>query len=312
MKQYRVIANPAARRGAAAAAIPRIERQLSKRGLSFDIVLTQRPGHAIGLAYEAAAAGYEVVVAAGGDGTANEVLNGLMTAKQAGKGRPAIGLLGVGRGNDFAHGVGVPATLEEATDVLAEDHRRVIDVGRVAGGRFPEGRYFGNCVGVGFDAVGTIEANKLPNLGGFLTYFAAVLKTIFLYYEAPLTRIDYDGETVCQPSLMVSVMNGQRLGGGFLMAPDGKPDDGLFDLCIAGEVSRARMFALIPHFLRGTQATQEQIKAVQASRVSITALEGSLPAQTDGEILCVDGQHLDIELLPRQIEVVCCAATGAQ
>jgi diacylglycerol kinase (ATP) len=125
-----------------------------------------------------------------------------------------------------------------------------------------------------------------------------------LYYKAPLTTIEYDGQRLTQPSLMISIMNGQRLGGGFVMAPDAEPDDGLFDLCIAHEVSRARMFGLIPHFLRGTQATQEPITTGQAAHISITAVDGSLPAHTDGEISCVDGQHLEIELLSRQIEVV--------
>jgi len=255
-------------------------------------------------------AGWDVIVAAGGDGTANEVINGLMEAKQAGQHSAALGVLCIGRGNDFAHGVGVPYDLEYACRMLVEDHRRMIDVGRVAGGRYPQGRYFGNCVGVGFDAIGTIEVAKLPRLGGFLSYFIAVLKTIFLYYKAPLTTVEYDGQTLTQPSLMVSIMNGQRLGGGFVMAPDAEPDDGLFDLCIAHEVSRARMFSLIPHFLRGTQATQEPIKTGQAAHISITAVEGSLPAQTDGEILCTDGRHLEIELLARQIEVVCRSPGG--
>jgi diacylglycerol kinase family enzyme len=99
-------------------------------------------------------------------------------------------------------------------------------------------------------------------------------------------------------------MNGQRLGGGFYTAPDGKPDDGLFDLCIAHEVSRARIFGLIPHFLRGTQATQAPIKTGQARRVVVTAIEGVLPAHADGETLCTDGQRLEIELLPSQIEII--------
>ena len=305
MNDYRVIINPAAGGGTGARSVPEIKRLLANQGLRFDCVQTEYPGHATELAERAAAEGYGVVVAAGGDGTANEVLNGLMAAKLAGKEVPALGILGVGRGNDFGYGVGVPRELGEACSVLAGGHRRTIDVGRVIGGRFPQGRYFGNCVGVGFDAIGTIEANKLPRMGGFLTYFVAVLKTIFLYYRAPLTRIEFDGETITQPSLMVSVMNGQRLGGSFLMAPEGSASDGLFDLCIAGQVSRLRMFALIPHFLRGTQATQKAITTARAARVSIAALEGSLPAQTDGEILCVDGEHLDIELLPRQVSVVC-------
>jgi diacylglycerol kinase (ATP) len=305
METYKIIANPTAGGGAGERAIPQIERLLAKYNLDSDIVRTQRPWHAAELAREAATAGWDVIVAAGGDGTANEVINGLMEAKQAGKHSSAMGVLCIGRGNDFAHGVGVPHDLEHACRVLVEDHRRMVDVGRVVGGIYPQGRYFGNCVGVGFDAIGTIEVAKLPRLGGFLSFFIAVLKTIFLYYRAPLTTVEYDGQTLTQPSLMVSIMNGRRLGGGFMMAPDAEPDDGLFDLCIAHEVSRARMFSLIPHFLRGTQATQEPITTGQAAHISVTAVAGSLPAHTDGEILCIDGQHLEIELLARQIEVIC-------
>lgn len=304
MKKYKVIANPAAGGGAGARAIPRIEQWLAKYGLDFDIVHTERSWHGAELAREAAIARWDVIVAAGGDGTSNEVINGLMEAKLAGGSTSALGILSIGRGNDFAHGVNVPYDLEQACQVLAEDHRRMIDVGRVVGGRYPQGRYFGNCVGIGFDAIGTIEVAKLPRMGGFLSFFVAVLKTIFLYYRAPLTTVVYDDQTLTQPSLMVSVMNGQRLGGGFIMAPDAKPDDGLFDLCIAGEVSRPRMFGLIPHFLRGTQAAQKPITTGRAARISITAVEGSLPAHTDGEILCIDGNRLEIELLPRQVEVV--------
>ncbi len=167
------------------------------------------------------------------------------------------------------------------------------------------GRYFGNCGGVGFDAIATIEAAKLPRWGGFLSFLVAVLKTIFLYNKAAVSTVVYDGKNLTQPSLMISVMNGRRLGGGFFMAPNSEPDDGLFDLCIAHEVSPARIFRLIPHFLHGTQSTQKEITTGQAARISITAVEGALPAQTDGEILCVDGQRLEIELLPRQIEVIC-------
>ena len=310
MKKYKIIANPTAGGGAGERAIPQIERLLTKHSLDFDIVRTKQSWHAAELAREAVIAGYDVIVAAGGDGTANEVINGLMEAKQARKHSFAMGVLSVGRGNDFAHGVGVPHDLEHACQVLVENHRRPIDIGRVVGGMYPQGRYFGNCVGVGFDAIGTIEAAKLPRLGGFLSYFIAVLKTVFLYYKAPLTTVEYDGQTLTQPSLMISIMNGRRLGGGFMMAPDAEPDDGLFDLCIAHEVSRARIFSLIPHFLRGTQDTQEPITTGQAARISITALEGSLPAQTDGEILCIDGQHLEIELLSRQIEVICQSPGG--
>jgi diacylglycerol kinase (ATP) len=305
MPRYKIIVNPVAGRGDGERAIPQIEPVLSGYGLDFDLVRTERPWHAADLAQEAVAAGYDHVAAVGGDGTANEVLNGLMRAKQAGVGTCAMGVLCVGRGNDFAFGVGIPTDLEAGCQALAQGYRRTVDVGRVAGGLYPEGRYFGNGVGIGFDAVVGFEAVKLTWLHGFPSYIVAVLKTVFLYYKAPLTTIEYEGQTITQPSLMISIMNGQRMGGGFMMAPEGEPDDGLFDLCIARQVSRARIFGLIPHFLRGTQATQEPIRTGRARRVVVNAVEGVLPAHADGETLCTDGRRLELELLPRQIEVIC-------
>jgi YegS/Rv2252/BmrU family lipid kinase len=307
MNRYRIIVNPTAGRGEGERATPRIEALLGECGLDFDLVRTRDPWHASELAREAVAEGYDCVVAVGGDGTANEVLNGLMRAKREGVGTSAMGMLCVGRGNDFAFGVEIPRDLEEGCEVLARGHRRWIDVGRVAGGLYPEGRFFGNGVGIGFDAVVGFEAVKMTWLHGFASYLAAVLKTVFLYYSAPSTSIEYDGQTVTQPSLMISIMNGRRMGGGFLMAPEGQPDDGLFDLCIAREVSRTRIFGLIPHFLRGTQASQEPICTGRARRVVVTALEGVLPAHADGETLCTDGQRLEFELLPHQIEVISAA-----
>jgi diacylglycerol kinase (ATP) len=334
MPRYKIIANPVAGRGAGERSVLQVERILSGYGLDFDIVRTERPWHAAELAQEAAAAGYDVVVAMGGDGTSNEVLNGLMRARTpipvpspyegegespipvpspyegegetaTSGGRCAMGMLCVGRGNDFAYGAGVPIDLEVGCWALAQRHRRTIDVGRVIGGRYPEGRYFGNGIGIGFDAVVGFEAVKMTRLHGFPSYMVAVLKTVFLYYKAPLVNIEYGGQTVTQPALMVSIMNGQRMGGGFMMAPEGRPDDGLFDLCIAREVSRARIFGLIPHFMRGTQASQEPIRTARARRVVVTAVEGVLPAHADGETLCTEGRRLEVELLPRQIDVIC-------
>jgi diacylglycerol kinase (ATP) len=304
MHKHKIIVNPVAGRGAGDRAVPQIDRLLNEYGLDFDIVRTERPWHAAELAQEAAVAGYDVVVAVGGDGTANEVLNGLMWAKQANAETAAMGILSVGRGNDFAYGMGIPSGLETGCQTLAQGHRHTVDVGRVVGGLHPEGRYFGNGVGIGFDAVVGFEAVKMTRLHGFPSYIVAALKTIFLYYKAPLVTIEYNGQTITQPALLVSTMNGQRMGGGFFMAPEGKPDDGLFDLCIAHEVSRARIFGLMSHFMRGTQATQEPIKTGQARHVVVTAVKGVLPAHADGETLCTEGKRLEMELLPGQIEII--------
>jgi diacylglycerol kinase (ATP) len=305
MAKMFIIANPVAGNGSGERAIPAIHSCCQELALAYELVTTERPLHAIEIAREASSDGYELIVSAGGDGTANEVLNGIMQAHDQGSVLSTLGMLGVGRGNDFAHMVRVPDDLRSACALLKSGRKRYVDIGRVYGGDFPEGRYFGNSVGVGFDAIGTIEVAKLPRWGGFLSFFFAVLKTIFLYTEAPMAAIELENETLEQRSLMISVMNGQRLGGGFWMAPDSEPDDGSFDVCIAADVSRMRILQLIPHFMRGSQGTQAEITMRRSSRISITSPKAGLPAHADGEIICVDGRRLDIELFPRALPVIC-------
>lgn len=99
-------------------------------------------------------------------------------------------------------------------------------------------------------------------------------------------------------------MNGIRLGGGFMMAPNGSPDDGFFDICIAHQVSRPQMFVLIQRFLAGTQEKHQAIQIIRSSKVKVTALDGELPAHGDGETISIDSKELSIELLPKQLVLV--------
>jgi diacylglycerol kinase (ATP) len=302
---YKIIVNPTSGRGAGEQSVPQIENQLRHLGLNYQIERTERPWHAAELAQQAAQEGFDVVVAAGGDGTANEVLNGLMKAKANGVDHPALGVLSVGRGNDFAFSMGVPTELEAGCQTLAQNHRQTIDVGRVSGGLYPQGRYFGNGVGIGFDAVVGFEALKLKRLHGFPSYLVAALKTIFLYFQAPQVQITFEGQKITLPALMVSIMNGRRMGGGFMMAPQGLADDGQLDVCIARQVSRMQVFGLIPKFMQGTQDGHPAIQRIHTQALQVTALRGVLPAHADGETLCTDGSELVAELLPRQIELIC-------
>jgi diacylglycerol kinase (ATP) len=305
MPHTRVIVNPTSGRGAGERSIPAIENQLKALGVDYDICRTEGPWHAASLAKQAALEGVQVVASAGGDGTVNEVINGLMQAQQPVAEGAALGVLPVGRGNDFAFSMGLPLDLEAACRCLVQDSRRKIDIGRVAGGDYPQGRYFGNGIGVGFDAVVGFVALKMTRLSGFPSYIAAALQTIFLYYKAPRIHLQVDDQSFDQKCLMVSVMNGRRMGGGFMMAPDARSDDGLLDLCIARQVSRLRIIRLIPIFMQGDQATQPEIRTLRAHTLSITALEGVLPAHADGETLCVEGKQLAVELLPRRLKLVC-------
>ncbi|MFC1936395.1 diacylglycerol/lipid kinase family protein [Chloroflexota bacterium] len=305
MSKYKIILNPAAGRGTVRSKVSTIEQALRDFGLEFDISYTKEPGHAIEMAKQAAQSSAEVVVAAGGDGTANEVINGLMQAKREGTEIPSMGVICIGRGNDFAFSMGIPTELDESLRVLAEDHRKNIDVGHVIGGDYPNGRYFGNCIGVGFDAEVGFVAARLRPLSGFLNYIIAAILTDFVYFKAPRVRLEYDSEVKEMTSLMVSIMNGIRLGGGFYMTPDAIIDDGLFDICLAHDPNRLRVLTLLPHFMKGTQASQPEIEIFRAAKVTLTALEGKLPAHVDGETLCVAGDRVEVDLLPGELEFIC-------
>lgn len=304
MAKYSLIVNPISGRGHSLQLLPLVENKLKEFGLDYSVMVTERPWHAAELAEQAAKDGSTVVVSVGGDGTANEVLNGLMAAKKGGK-SVIMGVIPVGRGNDFAFGAGAPLEWESACQALADGQTRCIDIGRVTGGLVPEGRFFGNGVGIGFDAVVGFEALKVRPLTGFAGYLVAALRTIFLFFKAPLVHIKADDREVEQNALMVSIMNGRRMGGGFMMAPQGIPDDGHFDICLAKQVSRIGIFGLLPMFMKGTQFGHPAISGFRTQKITITGLNGdSLPAHADGETINLEGKYLEIEILPHQMDVV--------
>jgi diacylglycerol kinase (ATP) len=141
-------------------------------------------------------------------------------------------------------------------------------------------------------------------LSGFLSYLIAALQTMYIYYQAPEMQIELSNEMIRQRSLMVSVMNGRRAGGGFLMAPHGNPGDGMFDLCIARNISKAGILLLIPRFMNGTQGTHPAIQFRKDTRVTVRAMDGLLPVHVDGEVLSADVKELLIEILPGRLKVI--------
>lgn len=299
MADHLVIVNPVAGRGAGERMIPVVTRLLREHGLSFDLTRTERPWHAAELARQAVVSGYRTVVAVGGDGTSNEVLNGLMAAREAGEGEAAMGVLCVGTGNDFAYGMGIPPDLETGCAALARGQTRRVDVGHARGFR-----YFGNGIGIGFDAAVNVVASRLRRLRGFLVYLIAVLRTLIFYYRAPLTRIELDDRTLELPALMISVMNGRRMGGGFLMTPFSRPDDGLFDLCIGRKMSQLEMLSFVPRFMKGTQVGDPRVTMARSRRVRVAVRDGTQVVHADGETLALDARELDLEVIPQGLSVV--------
>jgi YegS/Rv2252/BmrU family lipid kinase len=302
MASVQVILNPIAGRGAGTRLWSQIEEHLRSNGLDFDLMPTVAPGHATALARDATSEGKEAVVVVGGDGTTNEVLNGLIQGKGSFRG-PVLGVLPVGTGNDFAFGADLPLDVWEACQVLTRGRIRSIDVGQVQADNDVR-RYFCNGFGVGFDAICNIESRKIKRLRGFAVYLVAVLRTILSYYKAPWTKICIDGEEMAQSSLMISIMNGRRMGGGFYMTPGSQMDDGILHLCIAGEVSRLQMLALVPRFMRGTHITDSHITMTQGQEVSIVS-DSPWAAQVDGEVYGVGAHCFEVKLLAQHLSLLC-------
>jgi diacylglycerol kinase (ATP) len=303
MHRYKIILNPQSAKGATGKRLPEIQQALNESGLDYTLSLTERPWHAAELAQAAIREGYDVIVAVGGDGTVNEVVNGILESQEKDGGNALLGVLPVGRGNDFCFANGIPLDLQGACQALARAQVRVLDAGRISGEHSAHIRFFGNGVGIGFDAVVSRVANR-ARLSGFLSYLVAALQTMYIYYQAPEMQIELSNETICQRSLMVSVMNGKRAGGGFLMAPHGDPGDGVLDLCIAKNISKAAILGLIPRFMNGTQAGHPAIQFRQDTRVTVRALDGRLPVHVDGEVIDTDVPELSVEILPGRLQVI--------
>jgi diacylglycerol kinase (ATP) len=301
MSRTLLVLNPIAGRGAGERLWPKLAGELGALGLDFDVATTEGPRHATALAREAVAQGKRTLVAVGGDGTANEVLNGLMRADD-GRQDVALGILPIGTGNDLAFGADLPLDLAAACRTLAAGKSRRIDVGCVRADN-EQPLFFANGMGLGFDAMVNIESRKLKRLRGFLVYLVAVYRTMVFYYHAPEVRICIDGVETAQPSLMVSVMNGRRVGGGFYVTPDSRMDDGLFDLCIAGSLSRPEMLAFVPRFMRGSHVTDPRITMTQGRTVAVTS-QTPWAGHADGEIFGVGGQHFEMELTPQRLHLI--------
>lgn len=263
---------------------------------------TVYPTHAVELAREAAVAGYDLVIAAGGDGTVHEVINGLMEMPP--EQRPRLGVVPLGSGNDFAHALGVDKVPFKALRQVLTGQSRHIDVGLIED-NLGRREYWNNTLGVGFDATVTIRTHTLPVVRGFLMYFAAVMQTILFNHDALPLQIETDEGNWNEETMMMVICNGPREGGGFLVAPEARVDDGLFHYAAIRKVSRPMMLRLVPEVMNGTHGRFPQIRMGTFSKLALQA-DAPLRIHIDGEIFAGFGgdvRQLKVEMFPAAIEI---------
>jgi len=234
----KVIVNPVAGAYSTRRKWPRISKLLRHVGLSFDYEYTEGVGHAIELAQAAASDGYQYIVAVGGDGTVNEVANGILNS--TGSGNTALGVVSTGTGSDFVRSAGIPRDYASACSCLTSQRKSLIDVGVVeykSKGQTLR-RFFVNAAGIGFDAAVVEATERLPkHLGGTIPYLAGLVRTLFGYRNKSVV-MSIESRVEAKRILSVIVANGAYLGGGMHVAPEAELSDSLLDVVIIGDVGK--------------------------------------------------------------------------
>jgi diacylglycerol kinase (ATP) len=271
-----IVVNPAAGSGRAAKLLPWIRDRLDRRR-DVEVVVTTGPGQAEEVAARAAEDGRDRVVAVGGDGTIQEVVNGIL-----GAGLPAsVGIVPVGSGNDLARSLGLPLDPAEAWTLAIGRRTRPIDAAVAVNG---EGRrrWFASAGGIGFDAqVAAAMSSRRGWQSGRAGYLLTTL-TELRRFENRRLQIVLDGELVERRALLVAIANGSFYGGGMRIAPDAAPDDGWLDLCVVGDVSRLTAIRELPNLYRGTHVRNQAVSIHRARRVEVTG-DAPTHAHLDGE-----------------------------
>lgn len=266
-----IILNPASGRGAALRRRPLLERSMRERGVEWPIRTTKGPGDAEALAREMAREGYGLILCAAGDGTLHEALNGLRGTDAA------LGVIPLGTGNDFARTIGIGTSLERALEAALRGRTRRIDVGE------RDGRWFLNIAGSGFDAVVAERINRgYRLLSGPAAYLAAALQTLASYRPTPM-RVEVDGARHEGRGFLCAVANARSYGGGMLVAPAARVDDGLFDVIFAGEMSRGAALVTLLRVFRGRHLDHPRVFQWRGRTVAIES-DPPLPVLIDGEL----------------------------
>jgi YegS/Rv2252/BmrU family lipid kinase len=286
-----LIINPNAGKGLGYRMAYQIEAMFKSHGWEFSTRFTYGVKHAIHLARQAVADGYKTLVAVGGDGTINEVTNGIAEVKNI-----HFGVVAIGTGNDYIKAVGIPSDPEKAVEVVIKNKIRKVDIGKV------ENQYFVNGLGIGFDAQVAEDLYKIKKLRGFSAYLYAVVKNLF-FFPNPEIEIAFNGKLIKGKSMMVSVMIGNYLGGGFYLTPDASVDDGMFDILSLGDFNLMQRFFHLPKMTKGTHLKVKGVNIYRTDNVTISS-ESGLKVHVDGEMININTDRFDVKLLKKKLNLI--------
>ncbi|MFV9503214.1 MAG: diacylglycerol/lipid kinase family protein [Oscillochloridaceae bacterium umkhey_bin13] len=301
-----VILNPAAGRGAAGQRREALEAALREADLAYDLVTTHARGGATELAFQAIGRGYDTLVAVGGDGTINEVVNGIVGSRERGLGDATLAIIPLGTGSDFVRMLDGIETgdLTSAVRRLATTPPRQVDYGQITveAGSQELRRVFINGLGAGIDAQVAVEVGKIHWLTGIAAYIVASMRAL-ASYRPGLMHVRYDGKELRRKLYFATIGNGRFQGGGFQMTPSGVIDDGLLDLCAVNSLRPDQVLRYYPKLIEGTHVTLPVVTTAQVRSVTISS-NVPFPVATDGEVVATDAREVNVEVVPAGMRLI--------
>ncbi len=285
MAEIAFLVNPASDNGKTGRTWPQIAHEAAAAGLVGESFLSQRQGHLAELAEEAAQSGAQVIVAVGGDGTVNEVVQGLVPRHLRGESVPELAIIPRGTGTDFVRTFRIPSRLDQAIATALGGRIQQIDAGRVAYRAWDgseQTAFFANVASAGMSGAVAQRANSTSKaLGGKMSFLAATL-AVFARWKAGQVALTVDSERRDGLMYDVLVANCRYLGGGMKMTPDARPDDGLFDVLVIGDITRTDLALTLPKVYRGTHLPHPKAELLRGKLVTVDA-DAPLPVELDGE-----------------------------
>lgn len=306
--KIKVILNPYANGVRAGRRTAAVREALNAAGLQYDLTVLSRAGQGREEALAAADSGYDAVVAAGGDGTVNEIINGLLVAAGEMASCP-LGILPLGTGNDFSDMMGLPRDLIKASRIIASGHTRQVDAGWVSytpgkgnGPALWQGHYFDNNCAAAMEPVVTLEAGRFRRLSGSVRYLAAMVSCL-RKLTAWNMDITWDDGRIKGPTYLLSIANTPRTGGLFSVAPGACSYDGLLDFVVVPEVGRYGVLAILTRLLRGTHLRDSRVISGRTRHLVIRSRPAT-PLHTDGEVLTRSARNIHVQVLPGKITLL--------
>ncbi len=304
MKEWLAVINPNAGIGKVRKDWDRISGLLEKHDISFHPVFTKGPLHAFDIVEEYVTLGYRKIIAVGGDGTMNEVVNGIFIQQTVPTTKITLGMISVGTGNDWVRTYNIPLDYEEAIHVLKKENTLIQDTGTVKyyNSNREKMRYFINMAGLGFDGLVAQKTNadKIRGKGNPLLYLKNLISSLFSYKSCG-TKIIVDGKVIRDKIFSVGVGIGQYNGGGMRQAPDAKTDDGLFDLTVIKDLTKWSVVTNVRRLYNGTIKKHKQVESFLGKHILIES-DNPVLLEADGESL--GHSPFEFNIVPKSVRVV--------